>query len=566
MALTKSDFENYRVNEVMMRRENPKDALSHQKHFINEWERCSESSDATGSELFELMSAISSMYLDPMEPNAPFKPYLSSSSERLPIPDDIPDDHLGFLAEIVREVTETHMRARIADVLWLRKRDHKSARLAHASYLQTVDLNNLTYETHKYAIRALQITKQLNDKVLANEAVRKAKQLAEKYYSDDKWHGVWCKLLEKIAKHSENDREAIVDQISQEALRIEQDLKEWGAIPTIGLWEICADLSKGDQEQKALQKAIDGLVERAEYNANQREFGGATGDIRRALELQKKVVGKGEQFTDLQTRFHRYQKRYIENIPLTNHKFEMGQSFTDIVNAFALEEMERIKGSTLALALEKLARISHSIQLEEPSLFSMNIASNSRIFHFICPIWPAVLQINIEHKEKLVNANELENIFSDCDFIPKKNLRTFTYAMLAGLKSDLVAVAHVLPPQLENAFRQILKSKDVVTVYTNDERIGQERPLSWILQQEEIIEILDENLLRDLENLLVKKHTGLNLRNKVAHGKWTDEAFFLENNSYNPRQSQIMYLWWLALHLCFTIKKDNSGNITYQPT
>ena len=564
MALTKSDFEKYRVNEVLASREEPLNACSHQRNFINEREHYSGKGDDTGDELFWLFTNLSTMFLDTIDPNHPFEDLRSSNGPRPIIPEDISDKYLGFLAEIACDVSESHMRARIADVLWLRKRDHVFARLACNSYLQTVDPKNPTYQMHHHAIRALQIAVQLNDEQLAEKALRKARQLANKYHDDkDKWHGLWSEFLKKIAKNYESEREAIVDQISQEALRIEQNSGERGAIPAIGLWEICAELSKGEREQEALQKAIDGLVECAEFNANQREFGGAAGDIRRALELQKKVIGKGEQFTDLQTRFHRYQKRHIANIPLTKHEYKMDQSFTDIVNAFALREMERIKGSTLDVALEKLAKVSHPIKLEPSSLWK-NAAFNSRVFHFICPIWPAVLQIKKEHSEKLVNADELEKILANCAFIPKENLRTFTYAMLAGLHSDLVAVAHVLPPQIEKAFRDILRSKEIVTHYISGKMAGQERPLSWILKQEEIIEILDEHLLRDLENLLVERQTGLNLRNNVSHGEWTDDSFFSENNNSNSHKYQIMYLWWLALHLCFTIKKDDAGNIIYR--
>ena len=561
MALTKSDFEKYQVNEVLQRREDPYDALSHQKHCVNELVRCSESGDETGSELFSLLSALSSMYLDPKESKAPFNPQLSFSSPRLYIPDDFSEEQLSFMAEVVCEALETHMRARIADVLWLRKRNLQFARLACSSYLETVDLENLTYYMEAPLYRAMQIAHQLNDRELLVNTIHKAHQFAERQYANGEIAD-WSRTVYQIAKHSESERESIADQIWQLTEKYEED-GGW-AFPT-ELWLKCADLYKGERSQEALQKAIKSLEKHAEYEAKYQHFPGAQGKIWQALQLQEKMQGKKEQREHLLSLDFKYGKRTHENIPMTNHRIEFDPQITNIINDFALNEMERIKGSTLDVALEKLAKNSHSIKIRD-DLFSKRAAVNERAFYFICPIWPAVLQINKEHNEKLVNADELENIFVKCDFIPKESLRTFTYAMLAGLNSDLVAVAHVLPPQIENALRDILRSKDIVTYYTSGKRGGEEKPLSWILEQSEIRETLDGNLLSDLENLLVEKHTGLNLRNKVAHGEWTDEALFLENNSYNPRQSQIMYLWWLALHLCFTIKKDDSGNLIYQST
>lgn len=554
MALTKSDFEKYRVNEVLARRDDADAPYSYLNLFVEEKKRYEDAGDETGREIYHCLCCVASMELEPDDYKAPLKPQWQRDGGRAPIPEDISEEHLGFLATVADDDLEIHMRARIADILWLRKRDYQYARLAHKSYLATVDLDKPTCDMLNHVLRARQIAKQLNNSGLQDEANQKALLLAEKYKSHVKIIVLWAGFLMKIAENNDKDREEILERLWQEALKNENDSQDLVVNPKIYLWKCCADLSKGKQQQEALQKAIDGLVERAERHAYSRYYIGAVDDIYDALKLHEKVDGKSEQFEELQNLLYKYQEKGVENIPMNTYEREMGQEFTDAVNALAKREMDRIKGSTLSRALEKLAKMSHS----------RDVTVQSRIFDFISPIWPVVLQINKEHDEKLINAEELENIFSECDFIPKQNLRTFAYAMMAGLKSDLVAVAHVLPPQIEKAFREILRSKEIATRYMSGKMSGDEKPLRWILQQRAITELLDEYVLRDLDNLLVEKHTGLNLRNEVAHGEWADESFFTENNRFDAPHCQIMYLWWLALHLCFTIKKDDTGNMIYQ--
>lgn len=53
---------------------------------------------------------------------------------RSDIIDDFDENHLDVLAEIVSDISDPELRARIGDVLWIRKREHNFAELAIEAY------------------------------------------------------------------------------------------------------------------------------------------------------------------------------------------------------------------------------------------------------------------------------------------------------------------------------------------------------------------------------------------------------------------------------------------------
>jgi len=91
--------------------------------------------DAKQRALVNLLARVTGMRLNVQETSEPFLPNFVGPNSRTPIPGDFNDAELLFLSEIINDVPDAELRARIADVLWVRKRDHKMARLAIESYL-----------------------------------------------------------------------------------------------------------------------------------------------------------------------------------------------------------------------------------------------------------------------------------------------------------------------------------------------------------------------------------------------------------------------------------------------
>lgn len=67
-----------------------------------------------------LLADACSMMLVPSSPNEPFKPFAVFHDRRSVIPDDLLDSDIAFFAEIVDEIDDPWLKARLSDLVWLK--------------------------------------------------------------------------------------------------------------------------------------------------------------------------------------------------------------------------------------------------------------------------------------------------------------------------------------------------------------------------------------------------------------------------------------------------------------
>lgn len=591
MVLTRSDFEQYRVNEVLARKKN---TLNHV--YLAYYSACGEQighyrniDNEIGVALFSLFHALSSMYMELVDPKNPLRPmWVMADGSQSTTPDDFSDEQLNFLAEIVQDVSEVNMRARIADVLWLRKRDHLFARLAFENYLESVDREHPTHYMKEHVIRAMQIATLLNSAELFGEAKTLAQQIANTELESNEI-GSWHFMIVWLAKYDQPARENYADQLWGKAEEVEHagDLDFAIRLRERAI-EIYKESKNPGRKKEAQLELVDILANYAAHDAENGDYWVARHRIELALQLHTRASGNKEQREKLQLHQREYAKKSYDNMNWQQATAELAQENLDQLNAQALQMVESVKGKSLEDALMTLAYFPHQISARTARESAERYKQESAVYRIACAvvfdpagkivnrdipfatasyyavltrnlffqfvIGPAILQITSEHT---VDIETLMPILEKSDFIPKDRLRTFAYALIAGLKFEYVSVAHILPPLIENAFRTVLSFMGVVTSRMNNKMIEEEQPLGWILCHPAIKEILGENLLFDLKTLLVKdrEDKGLNLRNEMAHGLLRDEAYFQENEEYSDMHTHTMYLWWLALSLCFLIKK-----------
>lgn len=93
-----------------------------------------------------LLADACSMMLSPSSQNEPFKPFAVFHDRRSVIPDDMSDTDVGFFAEIVDAVDDIWLKARLADLAWLKikPRDVTFALTAIDSY-RSIPLDTETW-------------------------------------------------------------------------------------------------------------------------------------------------------------------------------------------------------------------------------------------------------------------------------------------------------------------------------------------------------------------------------------------------------------------------------------
>lgn len=86
-----------------------------------------EAKDDRGHRVFRLLGAIASFWPNFHSDEAPFRPMAIWDGRRSAIPEDLLAADLDALSGVLAEIQDAEFRARVADVLWVCRKDYKAA-------------------------------------------------------------------------------------------------------------------------------------------------------------------------------------------------------------------------------------------------------------------------------------------------------------------------------------------------------------------------------------------------------------------------------------------------------
>ncbi len=136
IPLTKDDFKELHW-EDLIKKSDKKECFSYSPIFFAKAHEAEAAGEAKTEEIFTLLGGVTSMILKESSPTEPFAPMFVMPEYRSAVIDDFCDEHLSVLSEIVFDILDPEIRARIADIIWIKKRDFRMAELAIKSYLES---------------------------------------------------------------------------------------------------------------------------------------------------------------------------------------------------------------------------------------------------------------------------------------------------------------------------------------------------------------------------------------------------------------------------------------------
>jgi hypothetical protein len=128
-----SDFRSSEWQECIAPATN-KECASYSDCFRQKVSEAKAAGNESARRVFQLLECVCSFGFEPREFNDPFPPITTIGACRTATPDDIADTDVELLRDLAPEVKDPELRARLADLVWFRKRDHHCAELAIASY------------------------------------------------------------------------------------------------------------------------------------------------------------------------------------------------------------------------------------------------------------------------------------------------------------------------------------------------------------------------------------------------------------------------------------------------
>lgn len=575
--LTKDDFNNTCWSDVVNSSER-KDCLTYDSAFWKKSQEAQGSGNLREQAVFATLAAVTSAAIKPESTDEFFADIFKN----------LTDEQLDFLAEIAPEISDPELQARVADILWVRRRDNRMAQLAISAYLQSATtLESPDHWTHcvdriERALRLVRKIRHQDEVVFAHiEAV------LDRYQGEDP---LWlsAKLMNLLQEYRFGEP-AKYATLSEKAATLAESTSDWPRART--LWDIKA---RWHRMEKDYTKELDAWMSAAETYVKEAEaaltrtppsYIVASHFLQQAVEAFRSIRGTKDETVDAKARaeeVHRlllqYQEKTLDEMIISSHEIDdsseqveearnhvRGKDFQEALFALALlgapTDVSRLRHQVQQQAREfvvshlfpvvMMNEMGKVIARQPGSVLSSNPEEAEAATRFeMCRyaiyyqslqaqtyIEPARAQINLEHGVRL---NDILSIVSHSPFIPPKREYLFAKGLYAGLTGDFFTSTHILIPQLENSVRYIMWQRGIITSGLDDSGIQNEHNLNSTLYRPEITSILDENTLFDLKCLLVE-HAGSNLRNRMAHGLINDGEFM------SPLMS---YIWWLTLRLC----------------
>lgn len=545
------------------------------------------------SEDLRLLGHVSSMMLRANNVHEPFAPVMEMEGRRSAIPGDFTDVELERLAAIVDEIKLPDLRARVADVLWIRKKNRPSqmARLAIKMYMESakhlLDEDLWTLADDRLS-RALRLARNLGvtGQDLLDEVVDHVQSCLDR--PDILGNTPFPAHLLQLMVDTRSGEPTSLLARARSLAEVAETARNWDLARTyreISL-RLAARLDDRAAQREGLEKISDGYANLAHaiFDGGQGSGLVAAHWMHCAVVVYQKVPNLDPIRRDeLYRTLREYQKASLKEMTKIQHSTD-GTEMAELARAEVTKE-------SLLEALMSLAFLISSPDYDElrenakkrrekyplQSLFSpMHLDYEGKIVARIPPgwtgcddeaakaLWAGTLQeAELSHsidaqaliepaRQKILLDHfvQLEDFFSvvvNNPIIPVGHQLLWAKGLYAGLTGDFAIAAHMLVPQLENSLRHILQMRDVITSELKPWGLQEDQRLGGLLRNDELTNALGKDFVLDLRAILVEP-TYTNLRNKIAHGLAS------EGELYAPTA---VYFWWLCLRLCLLPCKTN---------
>jgi hypothetical protein len=588
--VTVSDVANYEWEAVLIGAERPVCPLFATKLFQKS-AQLKEAGDEKGSCVFRFLATVASPSLHSANIESPF------TGVGL---DNLSESNLEVLSDLLPLTRDPAMRARIGDLLWVKRKspkpDYKAARIAAQAYLENFKRLNVaedwTWDIEGFR-RGFGLARILGKK---NEPFPSYLSYVEELIGI---HAPKCKealclqLFDLLLEHEVGDFASNGPTAEQAAKTIEEAGNFYLAQRCL---EIAARLHTAaknpDAARQARSKKGECLVRQAHNCVGRSGQGYATAAhfLSMAIECLRQAQASATRVQELHKQLRAWQEASLAEMKTTHHETDIsktveaarnhvqGKSLVEAVLAFALghplSNPQNIRERIIEQAKKyPLSHLFGTVQMAndgrvighkppvidlhkggDESAMQAEIFSQARMIDwplrvsaYVDPCRFVILQ---EHRPSL---RDLAFLVEHNPFIPPGHEVLFLRGIHAGFQGDMTLCAYVLIPQVEESIRHVLQGQGVVTSTLDSQLVQKERSLNELMLMPEAIQIFGDDNLFELRGVLCEKF-GFDLRNRLAHGFLTTQECF---------GSEVLLAWWLILRLtafpvCRELQRQNA--------
>jgi hypothetical protein len=532
---------------------------------------------------YEALALLTSFIPNFDDPEQPYQPQWRSAERRSLMPDDLTEDDLAVLCRLLDKLSEPALKARILDVLWIRRRDFQAALNASDAYLLAAEKLFKT-EAWVYGVESLRRSFQLA------RSLGRAGENAERN-AEAALHRI---LGEQIQDIHANFANHLLELAVEFRL---SDPARFAAI-AVGHGETCSKAGEFEFSRQ-YHKLAAGLFDRAGDKQSARTqvlrvadlfeeeaddlLKGETARAMASVTFLRQAFEINRQFKAEEIKVEAVLRklRHAQTISLDHfQEFRVETKIADLQQMAASE----VSGMQFEQALQRLAFIPELIDPKAAIQEQQRQATQSPLLHLLTTEivdeqgrtidkiegsgatdpkeedvekrafywaknfrWPFRVQAVIEPaRAKIVSENaprlsQLRFLVSPNPFIPPNHIQIFLKGLHSGLLGDMMLAVHLLVPQLENSLRFVLNQHGIDTTNIDSEGLEQNKALGKLLEFPELKRLLGDQLIFELRGVFCEK-AGFNFRNDLAHGRLSVGDCF---------SAAGVNAWWLILRTVY---------------
>jgi hypothetical protein len=557
--------------------------------------RASEESRNAHGKVFWLVADACSMMLSPSSQNEPFKPFMVMDGKRSVVPDDLLQSDIAFFADIVDVVDDVWLKARLADLVWLKHkpRDVTFALAAIDAYRSIpLDTETWVHGGRECWERAIGLARML--RAGAGNRLEEIETAIvgtfDQSTKDDGFLALWLADLLKSNGLGRKHAEPVARKLETLAkdFDAEGDLHrareyfsasaDWykAAGDDARAAEMTVSLAEGWVKEAIARTATDApshmvaasfyenaiqiyrkipRAERAAHRVDER-----TAELRahlnasgeKSLDEMGVISTPGIDITQLVENARKSVSGRSAKEALLAFANLHGGAKVDELRRSALERMRQFPLQSL-FAATVMSRDGRVIAKRPPMSLGAEPSADDEIairaemirdYGILVSIvvqgdiWPALEVLLLEHRLREADFITLAN---QSPIVPKGRAGLFGKALFKGYDRDFVSALHLLIPQIEHLVRVHLKQAGAKTTNLDKDGIETEIGMSTLMGLPEAEQVFGKDLAFELKTLFCDAF-GPNLRNELAHGLLDEDA------CHSPFA---IYAWWLGLRLVF---------------
>lgn len=554
-------------------------------------EECKVADDDVGQRVFSFLSAVASFRANY---DVTGNPYVSmivwANGDHSLCAEELTEENLLALKGIVENITDPEFQARVADLLWVMKKDFKAAIIAVRAFLasaQRLKENNLVIPHNERLQRAAQICANSGfEKERA--AVLSVIDSAIDEFKNQKKPDHICHNLMSILLMVKQGDPIKYSELSEKLATDCATIGDWHISEMY--WQFAEQWYRRAKKNADLQRcqlaAAECNISRGEAELKKQGSMSAAHWYGRGVEALRRAKAEPERVKAVHLRFLELEKLGLKDMKTLDSGLDKQPEFRERERQAQARAADFVRGLDFPKAIKRFAYVTQPLEynalknayleaskgmianklfgssvvdhtgkvadwippqsltsdtIDPESLRKLLCQQASRVDWPIRVIWmiePARMTILEEHPVRL---QDLFYLVFNNPFIPQGHEGIYLRGLHAGFLGDWLVAMHLLVPQIEASFRYVLQQHNVITSTLDSDGLQPEREINQLLWLPETEKIFGIDLMFDLRGILIEKF-GHNLRNQLAHGLLPEGGFYREAS---------VYLWWLMLRICW---------------